>query len=206
MKPQRTGHATRTTRATLWKFGEGKLYRKSDGLQRLHGGQGRGLHKIKSQSLRSVLGEGAPDLLIRESKVYSQNGEDGVIASIFKSIGTTDRFFVEIGCEDATECNTRKLSELDGWSGIRIDDGHSDLQRQLYQHTVTPENVRNLLSEHGVPESFDLFSIDVDFSDFHILRAVLEKFQPRACRLRVQFLTWASSRLRCPIYSWSILG
>lgn len=138
-----------------------------------------GCTKIKSQSLRSVLGEGAPDLLIRESKVYSQNGEDGVIASIFESIGTTDRFFVEIGCEDATECNTRKLSEFDGWSGIRIDDSHSDLQRQLYQHTVTPENVGNLLSEHGVPESFDLFSIDVDFSDFHILRAVLEKFQPR---------------------------
>ncbi len=118
-------------------------------------------------------------LLIIEDKLYSQNGEDGIIESIFKAIGQTNRFYVEVGCEDASECNTRKLSEVDGWSGIRIDNRHSDPTRGLYQHTVTPENVGGLLRQYAVPRVFDLFSIDIDFCDFHVLRAVLAEFSPR---------------------------
>ncbi len=118
-------------------------------------------------------------MLIRENKVYSQNGEDGIIASIFEAIGPTNRFFAEIGCENGDECNTRKLSEIDGWSGIRIDDRYSDPTRHIYQHTVSPENVTELLLKYGAPEVFDLFSVDVDFFDFHILQAVLTKYKPR---------------------------
>ena len=33
-------------------------------------------------------------------KVFSQGDEDGVIAEIFRRIGTTDRRFVEFGCGD----------------------------------------------------------------------------------------------------------
>jgi hypothetical protein len=118
-------------------------------------------------------------VLIRENRVYSQNGEDGIIASIFEAIGPTNRFFAEIGCENGDECNTRKLSEIDGWSGIRIDDRYSDPTRHIYQHTVSPENVTELLLKYGAPEVFDLFSVDVDFFDFHILQAVLTKYKPR---------------------------
>jgi hypothetical protein len=91
-------------------------------------------------------------VLIRENRVYSQNGEDGIIASIFEAIGPTNRFFAEIGCENGDECNTRKLSEIDGWSGIRIDDRYSDPTRHIYQHTVSPENVTELLLKYGAPE------------------------------------------------------
>lgn len=54
------------------------------------------------------------------SQVYSQNGEDGMIAEVFRRIGTTDRFFVEIGVENGLQCNTRFLLET-GWTGVWIE-------------------------------------------------------------------------------------
>src|ERR1700722_6760188 len=54
------------------------------------------------------------------AQVYSQNGEDGMIAEIFRRIGLTNKFFVEFGIGDGLENNTRLLLEL-GWHGIWID-------------------------------------------------------------------------------------
>src|SRR5947207_184238 len=34
-----------------------------------------------------------------EGKVYSQNGEDGILEAIFRKIGTSNRFGVEFGVE-----------------------------------------------------------------------------------------------------------
>ena len=45
------------------------------------------------------------------AQVYSQNGEDGIIAEIFARIGTRDRTFVEIGVENGLQNNTRFLLE-----------------------------------------------------------------------------------------------
>ena len=41
-----------------------------------------------------------------ELRVFSQNGEDGVLAEIFSKIGTTNQFFVEFGVQDGIECNS----------------------------------------------------------------------------------------------------
>lgn len=114
-----------------------------------------------------------------ERKVYSQNGEDGVIDSIFAHIGLSDKFFVEIGCRDGKECNTRKLSEIDGWSGIRIDSDHSDEALGIHKCFVDRENVCSILDSLSVNKEFDLLSIDIDFNDFHLLCAILSRFSPR---------------------------
>src|SRR5262244_3045365 len=53
-------------------------------------------------------------------KVYSQNDEDGIIAEIFRRIGTTARSFVEFGVETGVECNTAKLL-VEGWRGLWIE-------------------------------------------------------------------------------------
>ena len=37
-------------------------------------------------------------------KVYSQNGEDGIIEEIFNRIGTTDKRFVEFGVQNGSLC------------------------------------------------------------------------------------------------------
>src|SRR5262249_9149403 len=62
-----------------------------------------------------------PKRLLRHGyKVYSQNDEDGIIAEIFRRIGTQRRTFVEFGVETGVECNTAKLL-VEGWRGLWIE-------------------------------------------------------------------------------------
>ena len=61
-----------------------------------------------------------------EKKVYSQNGEDGIIDYIFSNIGTTNKFSVEFGVGDGFESNTAYLLEKKNWSGLMMDYGSDD--------------------------------------------------------------------------------
>jgi len=124
-----------------------------------------------------------------EMKVFSQNGEDGVIAEIFARIGTESRFFVEFGVEDGRECNTRFLADVLGWGGVyfEVDDRGFQLLKarmcnrtdiRVLQEMVTPENVNEVFAAASIPEEFDLLSIDIDGQDYWVWRA-LEGFRPR---------------------------
>src|SRR5688572_27173062 len=97
-----------------------------------------------------------------ERRVYSQNGEDGLMSFIFQQIGTTNQYFVEIGAGDGQECNTRYLKTL-GWSGLQID---AEPAPGIFAHFITAENVEAILQEHQAPHEFDLLSIDVDGNDY----------------------------------------
>ena len=130
-----------------------------------------------------------PGLTGHELKVFSQNGEDGVLAEIFARIGTESRWFVEFGIGAGLEGNSVLLADVHGWHGLLIE-GADDLYAQLaYKYAgfqkvvtrhamVTAENVDQLMDEAGVPESFDLLSIDVDANDYWIWRA-LSAHRPR---------------------------
>jgi hypothetical protein len=114
-----------------------------------------------------------PDLESREKKIFSQNGEDGVIEALFETIGVTNRYFVEIGVGDATECNTAALLER-GWRGLMMDCRFPSANPlvSIKKEFVTAENVNDLLRKYGAPEEFDLLSIDVDGNDFWIWAAI----------------------------------
>lgn len=113
-----------------------------------------------------------------EWRRYSQNGEDGVLAHLFDLIGATSRQYVEIGCEDGTECNTRLLRES-GWNGWMFDAEHERADIGLFKAMITRENVDATFRRHGVPTHFDLLSVDIDFNDFHVLDAILLNYKPR---------------------------
>ena len=108
-----------------------------------------------------------------ERKVSSQNGEDGVIEAIFAEIGATNRFFVEFGCEDGSECNTANLLSQ-GWTGLWMDAGHesSDPRMVMRHEFVDAENIDFLLRKYEVPRRPDLLSIDIDGNDFWVWRAI----------------------------------
>ena len=119
-----------------------------------------------------------------DSRVYSQFGQDGWLAEIFNRIGTTNRFFVEIGIEDGTECNSRLLLEQ-GWSGIWIDGGSKvtkakesfltfvvEGKLQIIDAFVTAENVNDILDEAGAPAEIDFLSVDTDMNTSHLWRAI----------------------------------
>jgi hypothetical protein len=129
------------------------------------------------------------DLAGFELKVFSQNGEDGVIAEIARRSGAPGQFFVEIGAGFGVENNCAALADLAGWSGLFIEAGEREFAAlahkyrpqprvRVAQSLVTPENVDDLLSSYGAPAEPDVLTIDVDGSDYWIWEA-LERHRPR---------------------------
>ncbi len=126
-----------------------------------------------------------------EHQVFSQNGEDGVIAEIFRRIGMTDRYFLEIGVGDGLENNTTFLLSQ-GWKGCWADGDGSAMAKiwktfwrplakgdlVLRQALVSAENIAGILAELNVPTEFDLFSLDIDRNTYFVWRA-LKHLRPR---------------------------
>lgn len=110
------------------------------------------------------------DLSTTESRVFSQNGEDGVLAAIFGAVGTDSKFYVEFGTESGSETNSRVLREHKGWTGLLLDGGNENPAINLHQHFIDAENIGSLLAKYDVPRELDLLSVDVDRNDWYILR------------------------------------
>ncbi len=101
-----------------------------------------------------------------ESSTHSQNGEDGVIAAIFRAIGTTNRRFVEFGVGiGARECNTRRLID-EGWTGLHMDGLEQPEPSEIRREFITAENINELFAKYEVDDEFDLLSIDIDSNDY----------------------------------------
>lgn len=118
-------------------------------------------------------------------KVYSQSDEDGIIDRIFSIIGTTDRRFVEFGCEGGLENNTRYLLEQ-GWRGFWMEgnpnyvpsvrtylgDALARGQLTFREVFVSPNNINAMLEEAGFTGEIDFLSIDIDSNDHHVFEAI----------------------------------
>lgn len=105
------------------------------------------------------------DLVPHRRKVYSQNGEDGIIEMLLSRIGIVHRFAVEISCGDCQECNTRLLREK-GWRVVAVGDPPGE------KVWITAENVNGFLDAKGVPEDPDLLVIDIDGNDYWIWKVI----------------------------------
>jgi len=113
------------------------------------------------------------DLQASEKRVYSQNGEDGVIEALFAELGTTNKYYVEFGSGGGDECNTAWLREQ-GWTGLLMDGMGDSHQRRndVRQEFITAENINDLFRKYGVPGQYDLLSIDIDGNDFWVWRQI----------------------------------
>jgi hypothetical protein len=126
-----------------------------------------------------------------EWQAFSQNGEDGVLAEIFRRIGTRSKFFVESGVGDGLENNTAWLL-AQGWRGCWLE-GDTQATRKIRSHFhrplgdgnlkllesyVTAENFEDLLTPLAVPAEFDFLSLDIDRNTYHVLKS-LRTFRPR---------------------------
>lgn len=128
------------------------------------------------------------DLTRYELSVFSQNGEDGVLVEMLNRVGVGQRFFVEFGIEDGTQGNCVLLADILGWAGLFIesDPGDHALLNHKYAGTdvtvlcdlVCADRFTSILSAAGVPEEFDVLSIDIDGNDVYVWDA-LEGFRPR---------------------------
>lgn len=129
-------------------------------------------------------------LAAAEHQVYSQHGEDGIIAEIFRRVGTTNRYFVEIGVGNGLENNTTYLLQT-GWTGSWVEGSPesaslirdrfgpylADGRLRLVSAFVTRENVAELLAD-GPPDEPDLLSIDIDYNTYWAWEG-LRRLRPR---------------------------
>jgi len=135
-------------------------------------------------------GSRATGLNAYEACYTSQNGEDGIIAEIFRRIGTTNTFSVEFGVEDGSECNTAELLRRHGWRGVLIEGDprrFAALARRYekfsnvrtIQAYVDVAGIKRILAAAEVPHELDLLSIDVDGNDYWIAQEILSEYRPR---------------------------
>lgn len=121
-----------------------------------------------------------------EKSIYSQQGEDGIIARIFELIGTDTKFAVDIGAYDGRITSNVMALEDQGWQALKLEGGDiadtDEAKRNgVKKHWVTPENVIELMQTYEVPQDFDFLSLDIDSIDYHVLKQLLDSnYNPRA--------------------------
>ncbi|MDQ3789234.1 MAG: hypothetical protein M3422_18555 [Actinomycetota bacterium] len=118
-----------------------------------------------------------------EYQLFSQNGEDGVLAEILRRVGAPSRWFVEFGVESGREGNCIALADVAGWQGLfmEADGSHHHLLAQKYRWntkirtlhtTVTPDRITELFGYGDVPPEPDVVSIDIDGGDYWVWQAM----------------------------------
>lgn len=120
------------------------------------------------------------DLTLFEKKVYSQNGEDGITMKLIELIydeNNNNKFYVEFGVENGTECNTRILREKYNWNGLCMDGRHENNSINLKREFITKENIVDLFIKYNVPNHINLLSVDIDYNDFYCLKEILNKYK-----------------------------
>lgn len=119
---------------------------------------------------------------MRESRVFSQNGEDGVLCFLLRRLGVASGYFVEIGAE-RHEANCLLLAIHQSWDGVfadgdpRVSNELAELFRhvpsiQVVNEMVDPATIDEAMSRWAVPGEIDVLSIDVDGSDYYVWRSL----------------------------------
>jgi hypothetical protein len=125
-------------------------------------------------------------LLDHASNVYSQTGEDGIIAKALNVLPQQDKWCVEFGAWDGrVSSNTYRLITEEGYSAVLLEADPRKFQ-DLKQNFLSKNNVYclnekvgwlgshtldNLLSKTPITRNFDVLSIDIDGNDYHVWKA-----------------------------------
>ena len=146
----------------------------------------RGQQELFVQDLlRSHRYANASALAHFEHQVYSQNGEDDIIAEIFRRIAVGSRTFIEIGVGDGLENNSAFLLSQ-GWTGTWMEGSPKNARAirrnftklissdrlRFIESFITAENVAGLIASAGMGAEVDLLSIDIDRNTYFIWEAL----------------------------------
>ena len=127
------------------------------------------------------------DVLSQRFHLWSQNEEDGITLALFKRVGATSRRFVELGA-GVNGGNCGMLAEVCGWTGLMVDGSEARAAKLAARFGrfgvstagawITTDSVNALVREHGFEGEIDLFSLDIDGSDYWVWEA-LDACSPR---------------------------
>ena len=112
-----------------------------------------------------------------EKKIFSQNGEDGVIEYIFNNIGFSNKIFVEFGYHH-NQNNSKNLIINHNFKGLFIDSDVPILYKNktvdgihYNQSWITKKNINDIIGNY-YSGNIDFLSIDVDGVDLYLLDAI----------------------------------
>ena len=121
-----------------------------------------------------------------EYKVFSQNGEDGIIDFLLNQLNIQNPKFLEIGVGNYKESNTRYIFMKSPNKGMIIDNV-KNLKQEVSKHvklwkgdltiieeTVTSDNIYNILKKNNFQNNLDLFSLDIDGIDYWVMKELPE--------------------------------
>ena len=121
-------------------------------------------------------------------KIFSQNGEDGIIDYLLKRLKIYKPKFIEIGVGDYTECNTRFIFERTSSKGLIIDcinDFENKVKRniklwrgdlKIIEKMINSNNIIETLNKNNFLKNLDLFSLDIDGTDYWIIKKLPKNF------------------------------
>ena len=130
------------------------------------------------------------DIHDQEFKVYSQEGEDGIIQFLLRQVEIENCVFVEFGVSNYLESNTRFLLVNNNWSGLIIDGSEQNIQYikndPIYWKYnlkaefsfIDKDNINSLIKKNGISGDIGLLSIDIDGNDYWVWD-VLNAVNPR---------------------------
>ena len=120
------------------------------------------------------------DLTEAEVKIFSQNGEDGIIDYLANKLKLNEKNFVEIGVGNYRESNTRFLYNKYHPKGLIVD-YIDDMEKKvkpfvnlwkgdlrIYNKQINSENIIDTLDQNCDYE-IDIFSVDIDSIDYWII-------------------------------------
>jgi hypothetical protein len=119
-----------------------------------------------------------------EYQVFSQWGEDGIIAWLVAQMEDIPHSFVEFGVENYQEANTRHLLQSRNWRGLVIDgsvENVAGIRHQVFywRHELSAvaafidrDNINTLIGDSGFKGEIGLLSVDIDGNDYWVWQAI----------------------------------
>lgn len=122
---------------------------------------------------------------------FSQHGEDGILDYLCSKIVSPNRFFFEIGSATGLENCTSWFALARGYAGIMVEgdpESSAVCKRALKDRVANVHAINMFVDSHNIEDLLklcpfrdpDIFVIDIDGIDYHILKCVIELgFQPK---------------------------
>ena len=121
-------------------------------------------------------------------KIFSQNGEDGILDYLLYQLKIEKPKYIEIGVGDYTESNTRFIFERCSPKGTVVD-CLENLEEKIKKNFslwkselkivndfVNPNNIIKIMREADTLNNLDIFSLDIDGIDYWILKELPKDF------------------------------
>ncbi len=121
-------------------------------------------------------------------KIFSQNGEDGILDYLLYQLKIEKPKFIEIGVGDYTESNTRFIFDRCSPKGAIIDciDNFEERVKKkinlwrgelkIINNFVNSENINEIMKDTDCTTDLDIFSLDIDGIDYWILEKLPKDF------------------------------